>query len=68
MILIDNAAYSYFFQLENGIPIIPYYEGKNDFELKALQGYIEKLLLINDMRIVNIKTFKLSNYVQYDEE
>jgi CTD small phosphatase-like protein 2 len=68
MILIDNAAYSYFFQLENGIPIIPYYEGKNDFELKALQGYIEKLLLINDMRIVNSKTFKLSNYVQYDEE
>lgn len=68
MILIDNAAYSYFFQLENGIPIIPYYEGKNDFELKALQGYIEKLLLINDMRIVNSKTFKLSDYVQYDEE
>jgi TFIIF-interacting CTD phosphatase-like protein len=28
MILVDNAAYSYAFQLDNGIPIIPYYEGR----------------------------------------
>jgi CTD small phosphatase-like protein 2 len=28
MILVDNAAYSYAFQLLNGIPILPYYEGK----------------------------------------
>jgi CTD small phosphatase-like protein 2 len=40
MILVDNAAYSYSFQVDNGIPIIPYYEGKNDFELKALEKYI----------------------------
>lgn len=40
LVLIDNAAYSYAFQLENGIPIIPYYEGKNDYELKALQVYL----------------------------
>lgn len=31
IVLVDNAAYSYAFQLANGIPIIPYYEGKNDF-------------------------------------
>ena len=35
MVLIDNAAYSYAFQLDNGIPILSYYEGQ-DFELKAL--------------------------------
>lgn len=35
MILVDNAAYSYAFQLENGIPILPFYEGK-DYELSAL--------------------------------
>lgn len=40
LVLIDNAAYSYAYQLDNGIPIIPYYEGKNDFELKALQVYL----------------------------
>lgn len=31
VVLVDNAAYSYAFQLENGIPILPYYEGTNDF-------------------------------------
>lgn len=31
MVLIDNAAYSYAYQLDNAIPIIPYYKGKNDF-------------------------------------
>lgn len=39
-VLVDNAAYSYAYQIDNGIPIIPYYEGKNDFELKALHTYL----------------------------
>lgn len=29
-ILVDNAAYSYFFQLENGVPIVPFYDDKDD--------------------------------------
>ena len=40
MVLVDNAAYSYAHQPENGIPIIPYYHGDADFELKALQSFI----------------------------
>lgn len=36
VILIDNAAYSYAFQLDNGVPILPYFKGKHDYELKAL--------------------------------
>lgn len=40
MVLVDNAAYSYIYQMDNGIPIIPYYHGKQDFELEALQKYI----------------------------
>jgi len=40
MVLVDNAAYSYVYQLENAIPILPYYKGNNDYELKALQTYI----------------------------
>ncbi len=35
VMLVDNAAYSYALQLENGIPILPFYEGK-DFELSVL--------------------------------
>jgi CTD small phosphatase-like protein 2 len=67
MILVDNAAYSYAFQLDNGIPIIPYYEGRNDFELKALQTYLESMIWAKDVREVNRNTFKLAKYREYDD-
>lgn len=40
MVLVDNAAYSYAFQLENGIPILPFYYG-SDYELVALENYLD---------------------------
>ena len=33
LILVDNAAYSYGYQLSNGIPIIPFFDDKQDIEL-----------------------------------
>jgi CTD small phosphatase-like protein 2 len=39
IVLVDNAAYSYALQLANGIPILPYYDGK-DYELSALESYL----------------------------
>lgn len=65
MVLIDNAAYSYAFQLDNGIPILSYYEGQ-DFELKALEKYIERLHDVPDIRMVNRQTFKLHHYTKFD--
>lgn len=65
MVLIDNAAYSYIYQLDNGIPILPYYHGNTDYELKALQSYIESMLLLKDMRSANRRTFKLYQYKNY---
>jgi len=41
IILVDNAAYSYFFQLSNGVPILPFYDEKNDKELMILLKYIK---------------------------
>jgi CTD small phosphatase-like protein 2 len=66
MVLIDNAAYSYSFQLENGIPILPYYEGSNDFELKSLEAYLTKLAACKDVRELNKKTFKLHHYGKFN--
>jgi CTD small phosphatase-like protein 2 len=48
VVLVDNAAYSYSFQINNGIPILPYYEGSTDYELKALRQYL--LSLTGDVR------------------
>jgi CTD small phosphatase-like protein 2 len=36
ILLVDNAAYSYAFQLDNGVPVLPYFQGKNDYQLIAL--------------------------------
>lgn len=30
IVLVDNAAYSFGFQINNGIPIIPFYDDPND--------------------------------------
>lgn len=62
MVLIDNAAYSYAFQLANGIPILPYYHGQIDFELKKLEDYLVGLIGSKDVREENEKVFKLTQY------
>jgi CTD small phosphatase-like protein 2 len=65
IVLVDNAAYSYIHQIDNGIPILPFFHGNTDFELKALQTYIESMMLVKDVRTVNRKTFKLYLYKNY---
>lgn len=65
MVLVDNAAYSYAAQLDNGIPILPYYHGSSDFELEALEHYLQGMLLVKDVRTLNKKTFQLHRYRNY---
>lgn len=36
IVLVDNAPYSYLMQLQNGIPILPYYKGTEDSQLLKL--------------------------------
>ena len=36
IVLVDNSSMSYLFQPDNGIPIVSYFEGKTDNELKKL--------------------------------
>jgi len=67
MILIDNAAYSFGFQVENGIPIIPFYDNKADLELKHLIPYLKSLATAKNFIEANKQTFKLHHYAAYDE-
>lgn len=66
VVLVDNAAYSFGYQVENGIPIVPYYDNKDDVELKHLITYLKSLNSAKDMREVNRQTFKLHLYTQHD--
>jgi CTD small phosphatase-like protein 2 len=66
VVLVDNAAYSYCLQLANGIPILPYYDGK-DFELSALEGYLSKLEKCEDVRVMNEGYFRLGEYEKHED-
>jgi len=66
VILIDNAAYSFGMQIENGIPIIPFYDNKEDQELLHLIPYLKFLTSVNDLREINKQTFKLHMFGHYD--
>ena len=65
MIIVDNAAYSFGYQINNGIPVIPYYDNKNDQELKHLIPYLKFLSTTRDPREINKITFKMFAYSQY---
>lgn len=59
MVIVDNAVYSFGFQLDNGIPIIPFYNNRDDEELLHLINYINTLAFFNDLREQNAKAFQL---------
>lgn len=64
--LVDNAAHSYAFQPENGIPILPFLEGK-DNELYELEDYLNKLANVEDVRVINYEHFKLHAYTSFED-
>ena len=67
MIIVDNAAYSFAFQLENGIPILPYYDFKADRELLSLKDYLIELAQAENIREMNSNAFKLHEFEKYEE-
>ena len=67
MIIVDNAAYSFAFQLENGVPILPFYDFKADRELIYLKDYLIEMATTEDLKGMNKNTFKLHEYEKYEE-
>ena len=59
MVLIDNSVYSFAYQIENGVPIIPFYHDKNDEELFHLITYMQGVALVDDVRTYNREAFGL---------
>ena len=59
IILIDNSVYSFAYQVENGVPIIPFYDDKNDDELYHLITYMKGVSEAEDVRVYNREAFHL---------
>lgn len=66
VVLVDNAPYSYMMQLSNGIPILNYLKGRDDDQLVRLEEYLMSLVGVEDVRVVNTETFRLKDYLHYD--
>jgi len=68
VIIVDNAPYSFAFQLENGYPIIPYSDDKEDKELKVLKEYLEELRGLDDIRTAIDFKFKTKSLCELNIE
>lgn len=64
MVIVDNAAYSFGYQLENGIPIISWYDDQYDSELSNLIDYMKELAGTEDVRTMNLATFHLDSFYE----
>lgn len=59
MVLVDNSVYSFAYQIDNGIPIISYYDDPRDEELLHLMYYTKCLSECEDVRDKNRTAFEL---------
>ena len=58
VIIVDNNVFSFGFQLENGIPILPFQGESNDTELLMLGEYLNHLVKLDDFRKENNLHFR----------
>ncbi len=59
VVIVDNSIHSFAFQLDNGIPIIPFYDDKDDNILPKIRDYMVGIKNNADFRVANRPTFSL---------
>ncbi|CAG9322733.1 unnamed protein product [Blepharisma stoltei] len=64
MVIIDNSAYSFGNQLDNGVPIISWMDDYYDKELFNLIDYLKALAKVDDIRDINRQTFHLRTFYE----
>lgn len=63
LLIVDDSTYGFGFQLENGVPIVPFTGAKDDAELIQLEQYIDYCFAQNqDVRKFNKEYFKWGLY------
>jgi len=68
IVIVDNSILSFAFQLENGIPILPYYDAVEDNELNYLVNYLKCVSLAFDLREENNKSIKMKYFLNVVKE
>ena len=63
IVLIDNSVLSFAYHLDNGIPIVPYYDADEDGELEILACYLLSIYDNDDLRVANKKHIRIEFYL-----
>ena len=64
IIIIDNSILSFAYHLNNGIPVVPFYDSQVDTELHLLSYYLLSIANYNDLRIANQEHIKLEYFLK----
>ena len=64
VVLIDNSVLSFAYHLDNGIPISPFYDSKNDVELLDISNFLFRYAEEDDIRDKLREVYKLSEYLE----
>jgi CTD small phosphatase-like protein 2 len=64
VIILDNSPQAYGYQIDNGIPILSWFDNENDEELMKLLPFLKKCLHVNDVRPLVQKKFKLRELIE----
>lgn len=62
MVIIDNSVLSFAFHLDNGIPILPYYNGEEEIEMENLCKLLLKLSDCDDIKLQLHNLIELRTY------
>jgi hypothetical protein len=69
IIIIDNSILSFAYHINNGIPVVPFYDSNQDSELPLLSFYLLSIVSYKDLREVNKEHIRLEYYLsQFKKE
>ena len=63
IIIIDNSLLSFAYHINNGIPVVPFYDSKQDSELPLLSFYLLSISNYKDLREANKEHIKLEYFL-----
>ena len=63
IIIVDNSVLSFIYHLENGIPIVPYYNEDKDGSLYVVGLYLKHIFEEDDLREANKKYINLESFL-----
>ena len=67
IIIIDNSILSFAYHINNGIPVVPFYDSKQDSELPLLCFYLLLIASYKDLRDANKEHIKLEYFLSQNK-